>query len=91
MRVKAAAKQDTLTAVHAGLLKITVVAPPERGRANDAVARLLAGALNVGTSRVHVVSGFTSTDKMIEVTGFSSADVRLRLGKMPRVSTGRPQ
>jgi uncharacterized protein YggU (UPF0235/DUF167 family) len=91
VRVKAAAKQDTLTAVHAGLLKLTVVAAPERGKANDAVARLLAGALNLATSKVHVVSGFTSTDKMVEVTGCSSADVRLRFGKMPRVSTGRQQ
>ena len=89
VRVKPSAKQDTITAVHAGLLKITVVAAPERGKANDAVARMLAGALNVGTSRVHVVAGFTSTEKMVEVTGYSSAEVRLRLEKMPRVSTGR--
>jgi uncharacterized protein YggU (UPF0235/DUF167 family) len=89
VRVKASAKQDTLTAVHAGLLKITVVAAPERGKANEAVARLLAGVLNVMTSRVHVVSGFTSTDKMVEVTGASSADVRARFEKMPRFSTGR--
>lgn len=89
VRVKASAKQDMLTAVHAGLLKMTVVEAPERGKANAAVARVLAGVLNVATSRVHVVSGFTSTDKMVEVTGCSSAETRERFGRMPRVSTGR--
>ena len=89
VRVKASAKQDTLTAVHAGLLKMTVVEAPERGRANAAVARVLAGILNIATSRVHVVSGLTTTDKMVEVTGCNSAEVRRRFEATPRVSTGR--
>lgn len=89
VRVKPSAKQDTITAVHAGLLKMTVCEAPERGRANAAVARVLAGILNIGTSRVHVVSGFTTSDKLVEITGCSSAEVRRRLESTPRISAGR--
>lgn len=88
VRVKPGAKQDTLTGAYGGRLKMTVVAPPEKGKANDAVARVLAGALNLATSRVRVVSGLTSPDKTVFVEGCSAADVRRRLEKMPRISTG---
>jgi len=88
LRVKPAAKQDTLIGAHAGRLKMTVVAPPDKGKANDAVARVLAGALNLATSRVRVISGFTSQDKVAFVENCTAQDVRQRLEKMPRVSTG---
>jgi len=88
LRVKPAAKQDTLVGAHAGRLKMTVVAPPERGRANEAVARVLAGALNLATSRVRVISGFTSAEKVVFVEGCPAQEVRRRLEAMPRISTG---
>jgi uncharacterized protein YggU (UPF0235/DUF167 family) len=88
VRVKPAAKQDTLIGPYNGSLKMTVVAPPDKGKANAAVARVLAGALNLGTSRVKVVSGFTSPDKVVFIEGCTPADVRKRLEAMPRVSTG---
>ncbi len=88
VRVKPAAKQDTLIGPYGGRLKMTVVAPPEKGKANDAVARVIAGALNLGTSRVRVISGFASQEKVVMIDGCSPEDVRRRLEKMPRVSTG---
>src|SRR5262245_18981093 len=88
VRVKPAAKQDTLTGTYGGRLKMSVVAPPEKGKANDAVARVLAGALNLATSRVSVISGHTSQDKTVFVQGCSAQDVRQRLERMPRISTG---
>jgi len=88
VRVKPSAKQDTLIGPYGGKLKMTVVAPPEKGKANAAVARVLAGALNLGTSRVRVISGFTSQDKVVMIDGCTPDEVRRRLQKMPRVSTG---
>ncbi len=88
VRVKPSARQDMLIGPHAGRLKMTVVAPPDRGKANEAVARVLAGTLNLATARVRVVSGFTSQDKTVLIEGCSAADARARLQKMPRLSTG---
>ncbi|HET9480955.1 MAG TPA: DUF167 domain-containing protein [Candidatus Polarisedimenticolia bacterium] len=88
VRVKPSAKQDTLIGPHGGRIKMTVVAPPERGKANESVARVLAGALNLATSRVRVVLGFGTQDKTVFVEGCGSEEVRRRLERMPRVSTG---
>ena len=47
-------------------LKARVSAPPEDGKANEALIRLLAKALSVGKSKVRIVSGAQSRIKMIE-------------------------
>ena len=50
-----------------GRARIAVVAPPEKGRANDAVCEFLAGLLAVSRRNVHVVSGYTSPLKTIRI------------------------
>jgi uncharacterized protein (TIGR00251 family) len=50
-------------------LKVKVAAAPERGRANAAVARLLAGELGVRPSDVEVISGHASRRKRVRVHG----------------------
>jgi uncharacterized protein (TIGR00251 family) len=47
-------------------LKARVSAPPEDGKANEALVRLIAKALDVGKTRVHIVSGGASRMKIIE-------------------------
>jgi len=47
-------------------LKARVSAPPEDGKANEALVQLLAKALNVGKSKVRIVSGATSRMKTVE-------------------------
>lgn len=48
-------------------LRITVTAPPDEGRANDAVTALLALALSVAPSRLTLISGATSRDKVFRL------------------------
>jgi uncharacterized protein (TIGR00251 family) len=48
-------------------LKARVSAPPEDGKANEALIRLLAKTLSIGKSKVRIVSGASSRLKMIEV------------------------
>jgi len=88
VKVKPAARQDTLIGPFAGRLKMTVTAAPERGRANEAVARVVAGALNVATSRVKVIAGFTAQEKIVYIEGLAADEVRRRFNVMPRVSIG---
>jgi len=52
-----------------------VAAPPEDGRANQAVERLMARALGVHARDVRIVRGFGTRDKLIEIDGLEPARV----------------
>jgi uncharacterized protein (TIGR00251 family) len=67
VRVKPGARKDAIVGVHGGALKISVTAPPEKGKANDAVVALLAKAFDVPMSAVEIVAGETSQDKVVVV------------------------
>jgi len=54
------------------LLKARVSAPPEDGKANDALIRLLAAKLRVGRGSTEIISGASSRTKVIEVHGITS-------------------
>jgi uncharacterized protein (TIGR00251 family) len=46
---------------------VKVKEPPKEGKANQAVIKLLAEHFNVPQSRVRILSGFRSRNKVIEV------------------------
>jgi len=54
-------------------LKVAVTAAPENGKANAAVATVVAKALNVSKSAVSVVSGATDRRKLLRVVGDPAA------------------
>ena len=58
-----------------GRAKIAVAAPPEKGRANEALARLLARRLKVHRREVTVVAGRTSPLKTVRIEGVTSAAI----------------
>jgi uncharacterized protein len=63
-----------------GALSVRVAAPPVEGRANAALARLLADALDLRPSAVTVEQGARGRDKLVKVAGFTPDEVRRRLG-----------
>ncbi len=79
VRVRPGARSDSLLGIHAGALKMSVVAPPERGRANDAVVSLLSGALGLPRESIEVISGRASRDKTLILSGLTPADLLARL------------
>ena len=62
LRVTPAARSNTLTR-DGDVLRASVTAAPEDGKANRAVTVLLAQALGVARSRLILISGATSRDK----------------------------
>jgi uncharacterized protein (TIGR00251 family) len=56
-----------------------VAAPPERGRANEALRELLAEALDVPRTSVRVVAGHAARRKVIEIDGLDEAEIERRL------------
>lgn len=54
-----------------GTLKIRIAAPPEKGKANEALCSFLAQHYGVPKANVKVVSGHTSTLKLIRISPLS--------------------
>jgi uncharacterized protein (TIGR00251 family) len=57
-------------------LKLKVKAPPEKGRANEAVVALLAERLGIDASSISTVSGHGSPAKVVAVEGMDAAAIR---------------
>lgn len=61
-------------------LKIKVTAPPEKGKANEAVIEILADRLGVGTDDIKVVSGHSSPSKVVAVSGVDDEAIKKAVG-----------
>ena len=51
-----------------GTLKVKIAAPPEKGRANEALCVFLAGHYKVPRASVTIVSGHSAALKLVRVT-----------------------
>ncbi|MGO8949427.1 MAG: DUF167 domain-containing protein [Ktedonobacterales bacterium] len=80
VRVTPRASQDQL--IRAGdSLKIRVTAAPVEGAANQALIELLAASLGLPKRSVHITSGATSREKIVEIEDLATpADLWKRLG-----------
>jgi uncharacterized protein len=79
LRVSPGAARTELAGRHGDAWKVRVSAAPERGRANDAVVRLLAERLGVPSASVSVVSGHSARDKVVELRGLGQEEAECRL------------
>lgn len=77
------ASRDRVAGVLGDCLKITTSAPAEKGKANKAVAAILARALGVAAGDVTLVAGPTNPRKEFRVAGLSAKQVRARLADAP--------
>jgi uncharacterized protein len=77
--VSPGAARTELLGRHGDGWKARIAAPPERGRANDALVELLADALAVPRSSVRVASGLAAKRKVVEVDGLEDREAERRL------------
>lgn len=75
LKVVPGSRRDQIVGRLGDRLKVKVAAPPEDGRANEAVCALIAAALGVKARDVTIVAGHTSAEKTVRVVGRSAADV----------------
>jgi uncharacterized protein (TIGR00251 family) len=80
VRVQARAHRDEVAFVRDGVLVVRVTAPALQGRANRAVRRMLAQRLGVAPTRVTIVRGKRSRDKLLEVSGVDQPAADAALG-----------
>lgn len=64
---------------HGDALKVSVAAPPQGGRANEAVAKLLVEILGVKPAAVSIVGGESNRAKRFHIKDLDEDDVRERL------------
>ena len=79
IKVVPGARRDRLVGKHGDAIKVQVSAPPEGGKANQAVVALIAGALGVGKRKVMIVRGHAQPRKLIRIEGVEQADAEARL------------
>ncbi len=67
LRAQPGASRARVVGIWNGKLKVAVTAPPDKGRANDELLRLLAELCGVRASALTLVAGERSRDKRIRI------------------------
>ena len=79
VRVQPRSSRNALGGEREGALVVRLTAPPVEGRANQALARFLADALDVAPSAVQLLRGDSGRDKLVSIAGIDAATARARL------------
>lgn len=80
VRLQPRASRDEIVGMRDGVLVVRVTAPPVDGRANAALCKLVARRAGVAPTRVSVVRGERSRDKLVRVEGIEPAALAAALG-----------
>lgn len=67
VRVKPKVKKEKVEKIDDVHFKVSVKEPPEKGQANRAVIKAFADYFNIPSSRINIVSGFKSKEKILEI------------------------
>ena len=79
LRVSPGAARTQVVGRQGEAWKVRVAAPPEGGKANAAVVRLLAEALDLPRGDVEIVSGHGARDKVVALAGIAPSEAERRL------------
>ena len=79
VRVRPGARINCVVGFRGDVLELKIAAPPRKGRANAEMIAFLARVLGVGKSRIRVVRGERSSNKLVAVSGLDHGDLLQRL------------
>ncbi len=65
VKVIPGSSKNIIAGVYNGMMKVRLAAPPEKGRANQAMIELFAEKFNISKSSIVIVSGLTAKIKQI--------------------------
>lgn len=75
VRAQAGARRNEVRAIQDGALKVCVTQVPEKGKANKAIAEVLAKWLGVKKSQVELIAGETASHKKFLIRGAQMQDL----------------
>ena len=76
VKVVPGSSRDQIVGWLGDALKIKVMAPPEKGTANNTVIGLLAKTLGLSTNAIQIESGHTTSSKVITITGLDDEAIK---------------
>ena len=79
VRVQPKASRNQVDGFENGTLRLRVTAPPTEGKANAGVIALMAKTLGVSKSRLEIVRGHGSRDKVVAIDTLSEQEVHRRI------------
>src|SRR5438132_12928987 len=79
VRAQPGARRNAVVGEHAGALKVAVTAPPQDGRANEAIAEVLHEALQLKRPQVELLRGQTSRAKSFLIRGLTRLELEKRV------------
>jgi uncharacterized protein (TIGR00251 family) len=82
VRAQPGARRPGVQGEQNGALKVAVTAPPEDGRANQALVETLRRVLGLKRSQVELVGGATGRDKRFLIRGLTRSELEQRLAAL---------
>lgn len=79
VRAVPGARRNQIAGQHHGMLKVCVTQPAEKGKANKAIAELLANKLALRRSQITLLGCTAAHDKQFLIAGVSAAELRERI------------
>jgi len=87
VRAQPGTRRNEIRGVQDGQLKVCVTQAPEKGKANKAVAELLAKKLGLKKSQIELLSGETSHQKRFLVRGVDPKQLAARIQRATESSS----
>jgi uncharacterized protein len=85
VKLKPASSRERIVSVGTDEICCAVTAAPVDGKANEAMIRLFAKALDIPKSSIGVRRGATSRNKLVEIAGMAKEEV---MNKMKKLTVG---
>lgn len=79
VRVQPKSSRNQLDGFQDGALRVRVTAAPTEGQANAAVIAILAKTLGVSKSRLEIIRGYSSRDKVVSVDTLTEQEVQRKI------------
>ena len=83
VRAQPGAKRNGVVGVRNDRLRVAVQAPPDKGRANEAILEVLAEFFGVRRSQVELVAGPTNREKRFALQGIAIDQEIRRIAEAP--------
>ena len=82
VKIVPGSSKDKIIGIYNNALKIAIAAPPVEGKANKKCIAYLAKYFEIAKSKIEIISGQTSKNKLIKIYDISQKDCLDKIGKI---------